>query len=42
MKQLSSGPGPLKEWTAQRDFPAPSKQTFRSWFKERQKGETTQ
>lgn len=35
---ISSGPGPLKNWTAQRDFPAPSKQTFRSWFKEREKG----
>ena len=38
---ITNGPGPLKEWTAQRDFPAPSKQTFRSWFKERQKGEET-
>ncbi|MCZ2259133.1 LutB/LldF family L-lactate oxidation iron-sulfur protein [Sporosarcina sp. G11-34] len=38
---IIKGPGPLKEWTAQRDFPAPSQQTFRSWFKERQKGETT-
>lgn len=35
---ISSGPGPLKNWTAQRDFPAPGKQTFRSWFKEREKG----
>lgn len=35
---ISNGPGPLKNWTAQRDFPAPSKQTFRSWFKEREKG----
>ncbi|MHA6259100.1 LutB/LldF family L-lactate oxidation iron-sulfur protein [Sporosarcina sp. CAU 1771] len=34
---ISNGPGPLKGWTAQRDFPAPSKQSFRSWFKERQK-----
>ena len=34
---LSTGPGPLKQWTAQRDFPAPSKQTFRSWFKEHRK-----
>ena len=36
---ITNGPGPLKNWTAQRDFPAPSQQTFRSWFKERQKGE---
>lgn len=38
--QITNGPGPLKEWNANRDFPAPSKQSFRSWFKERQKGET--
>lgn len=35
---ISRGPGPLKEWTLSREFPAPSQQTFRSWFKERQKG----
>lgn len=39
---ITNGPGPLKDWTVQRDFPAPSKQTFRSWFKERQKGEKSQ
>ena len=39
---ITNGPGPLKNWTAQRDFPAPSQQTFRSWFKERQKGEKPQ
>jgi L-lactate dehydrogenase complex protein LldF len=39
---ITNGPGPLKNWTAQRDFPAPSQQTFRSWFKERQKGEKTE
>ncbi|WP_318615939.1 LutB/LldF family L-lactate oxidation iron-sulfur protein [Sporosarcina sp. YIM B06819] len=38
-EKLSKGPGPLKEWTAMRDFPAPSKQSFRSWFKEHRKGE---
>ena len=27
---ITNGPGPLKNWTAQRDFPAPSEQTFRS------------
>lgn len=35
---IQSGPGPLKGWTDVRDFPAPSEQTFRSWFKTRQKG----
>ncbi|HLR68124.1 LutB/LldF family L-lactate oxidation iron-sulfur protein [Virgibacillus alimentarius] len=35
---ITNGPGPLKGWTDVRDFPAPSKQSFRSWFKERQKG----
>lgn len=36
---ITKGPGPLKGWTNSRDFPAPSKQTFRSWFKERSKGD---
>ena len=35
---ITNGPGPLKNWTEQRDFPAPGRQTFRSWFKEREKG----
>lgn len=35
---IESGPGPLKGWTDVRDFPAPSEQTFRAWFKSRQKG----
>lgn len=34
---ISKGPGPLKEWTAIRDFPAPSKERFRDWFKNREK-----
>lgn len=34
---VENGPGPLKGWTDVRDFQAPSKQSFRSWFKERQK-----
>ncbi|KGP92620.1 amino acid dehydrogenase [Pontibacillus chungwhensis BH030062] len=35
---IQDGPGPLKGWTDVRDFPAPSEQTFRAWFKTRQKG----
>src|SRR5690625_2156725 len=35
---ISNGPGPLKGWTNARDFPAPSKQSFRQWFKRRTKG----
>lgn len=38
---IKNGPGPLKGWTNSRDFPAPSKQTFRAWFKDRQKGDDT-
>lgn len=34
---IANGPGPLKGWTNTRDFPAPSKQTFRSWYKERKR-----
>lgn len=34
---IENGPGPLKEWTTSRNFPAPSKQSFRAWFKEREK-----
>lgn len=41
-EKLSKGPGPLKDWTAMRDFPAPSKQSFRSWFKENRKGDESQ
>lgn len=41
-EKVSSGPGPLKGWTASRDFPAPSKQSFRSWFKENRKGGLSQ
>jgi len=40
-EKITAGPGPLKGWTAERDFPAPSKQTFRSWFKENRKGENS-
>ncbi|MCM3113450.1 LutB/LldF family L-lactate oxidation iron-sulfur protein [Lederbergia lenta] len=38
-EKVSNGPGPLKGWTTSRDFPAPSKQSFRSWFKEHRKGD---
>lgn len=30
---IANGPGPLKGWTDTRDFPAPSKQSFRAWYK---------
>ncbi|MFP7492873.1 LutB/LldF family L-lactate oxidation iron-sulfur protein [Terribacillus saccharophilus] len=32
---ISKGPGPLKAWTEIRDLPAPNKERFRDWFKER-------
>ncbi|WP_099159732.1 LutB/LldF family L-lactate oxidation iron-sulfur protein [Virgibacillus ndiopensis] len=35
---ISNGPGPLKAWTQSRDFPIPSKENFRKWFKNHQKG----
>lgn len=38
-EKIMNGPGPLKGWTDQRDFPAPGKQSFRSWFSKRQKEE---
>src|SRR5699024_2978273 len=34
---ITNGPGPLKDWTVNRDLPAPGKQTFRSWYKQREK-----
>ncbi len=37
--KISKGPGPIKPWTDIRDFPEPSKQSFRDWFKKREKGE---
>jgi L-lactate dehydrogenase complex protein LldF len=34
---IENGPGPLKDWTNARDFYAPQGQSFRAWFKQRQK-----
>ncbi|WP_413307458.1 LutB/LldF family L-lactate oxidation iron-sulfur protein [Bacillus sp. 1P10SD] len=36
--KISKGPGPLKAWTEIREFPAPNKERFRDWFKNRDKG----
>lgn len=36
--KISKGPGPLKGWTNIREFPAPHKERFRDWFKNREKG----
>lgn len=33
--KITSGPGPLKEWTESREFPSPSNQRFRDWFNNR-------
>ncbi|KKB38749.1 LutB/LldF family L-lactate oxidation iron-sulfur protein [Bacillus thermotolerans] len=35
--KISSGPGPLKNWTAIREFPAPKKDRFRDLYKKRKK-----
>ncbi|MBD7938584.1 MULTISPECIES: LutB/LldF family L-lactate oxidation iron-sulfur protein [Cytobacillus] len=37
--KLTKGVGPLKAWTEIRDFPAPQKERFRDWFKQRSKEE---
>lgn len=37
-EKITKGPGPLKAWTENRDFPAPNKERFRDWFKNREKG----
>ncbi|MEK3936582.1 LutB/LldF family L-lactate oxidation iron-sulfur protein [Sporosarcina sp. FSL W7-1349] len=37
--KISKGVGPLKAWTEIREFPAPHKERFRDWFKNRPKGE---
>ncbi|MFD1778680.1 LutB/LldF family L-lactate oxidation iron-sulfur protein [Fredinandcohnia salidurans] len=36
--KITKGIGMLKEWTDVRDFPAPNKERFRDWFKNREKG----
>ncbi|WP_170006979.1 LutB/LldF family L-lactate oxidation iron-sulfur protein [Bacillus fonticola] len=36
--KISKGPGPLKAWTNIREFPAPEKNRFRDWFKDRDYG----
>ncbi len=35
---ISRGPGPLKAWTEARELPAPNKDRFRDWFRNRPKG----
>ncbi|MFD1037024.1 LutB/LldF family L-lactate oxidation iron-sulfur protein [Virgibacillus byunsanensis] len=35
---ISNGPFLLKEWTKSREFPAPSNERFRDWYKSRVKG----
>jgi len=35
---IQKGPGPMKPWTDVRDFPSPSKERFRDWYKKREKG----
>lgn len=37
--KISKGVGPLKAWTEIREFPAPHKERFRDWYKNRPKGE---
>ncbi|MDA1476469.1 LutB/LldF family L-lactate oxidation iron-sulfur protein [Bacillus changyiensis] len=37
-EKLTKGPGPLKQWTQIRDFPAPNRSRFRDWFQDRQTG----
>jgi L-lactate dehydrogenase complex protein LldF len=36
--KIKKGPGPIKPWTDIRDFPEPSKQSFKEWFKKRGTG----
>ncbi|OZU88048.1 iron-sulfur cluster-binding protein [Virgibacillus indicus] len=34
---IKNGPGPLKGWTDNRDFPLPARESFRSWYSKRAK-----
>ncbi|PKG25512.1 LutB/LldF family L-lactate oxidation iron-sulfur protein [Niallia nealsonii] len=36
--KITKGVGLIKEWTDIRDFPAPTKERFRDWYKNRDKG----
>jgi L-lactate dehydrogenase complex protein LldF len=38
-EMITKGPGPMKPWTDIRDFPAPSRESFRDWFNKRRKRE---
>ncbi|MFD2368654.1 LutB/LldF family L-lactate oxidation iron-sulfur protein [Brevibacillus sp. GCM10020057] len=38
-ERISKGIGPLKNWTAIREFPAPAKELFRDWFESRKSKE---
>lgn len=31
-QQITKGPGPLKNWTKERNLPAPAKESFRDWW----------
>ncbi|MFB4164033.1 LutB/LldF family L-lactate oxidation iron-sulfur protein [Alteribacillus sp. JSM 102045] len=37
---INKGPGPLGGWTEVRSFPAPEKERFRDWVKNRKKGDS--
>ncbi|AMO87545.1 Lactate utilization protein B [Solibacillus isronensis B3W22] len=37
-EKITNGPGPLKNWTAYRDFPSLQKERFRDWFEQHNKG----
>lgn len=37
-EKITNGPGPLKNWTAYRDFPSVQKERFRDWFEQHNKG----
>lgn len=37
-EKITNGPGPLKNWTAYRNFPSVQKERFRDWFEQHNKG----